>query len=566
VLCFLPLLGGVLLGCHSYDPKLIGERDGGSGGGDPVDSGTAATDAGDGSVFDGADCVPVEEGCEMSCPETCNGQDDDCDGRIDEVDERSQCQLDNAVSVCADNDCLIASCKSGFVDCNGVASDGCESRLDSAAHCGVCGHRCSFPNASSRCDAGTCRLADCESDFSDCDGSLNNGCERSLTTLQDCGACGESCSLANAVTSCETGRCVFARCAAGYGDCNGDAPKLSDGDGCETKLDSPEHCGSCKLKCSGPTPYCSGGRCTSLICDPGRADCDNDNQLCEADLRSLSDCGACGESCGPLSNATVSCATGQCAATCRSGFKDCDATPANGCETSVQTTSNCGQCGEPCGYANATTSCATGTCTLTACTSGYADCNENLGQDGCEQRLNTLAHCGKCNQACGLANAAPSCNSGSCQVASCNSGWGNCDGQANNGCETSLATSNQNCGSCNYSCPSNRTCSGGRCVCTSDANCNSGQTCCNGACVDTRSDEANCGSCGGVCASGSTCCSGACKDLATDFNNCGSCGNGCDSSYENRCASGTCKCANSDSCPLFWRCCSSGCEFGLGGC
>src|SRR4029077_5367056 len=113
---------------------------------------------------------------------------------------------------------------------------------------------------------------------------------------------------------------------------------------------------------------------------------------------SLSNCGSCGESCGPLSNATVTCANGQCAATCHSGFKDCDETPANGCETSVQTTSNCGQCGQLCSYANATTSCATGTCQLTACTSGYADCNGNLEQDGCEQRLNTLQHCGKCAQ------------------------------------------------------------------------------------------------------------------------------------------------------------------------
>jgi hypothetical protein len=561
------LLSGLLSACQSYDPKLIRPWDGGSGGGDPLDAGEgdAATDAAanDGSVDN---CVRLGEGdtCELSCPETCNGQDDDCDGRIDEVDGRSNCKLDHAVSVCAEGECLIAACMSGFVDCNDLASDGCESRLDSVDHCGVCRHSCSYLNASGRCDDGDCELARCNAGFADCDKNAGNGCERSITTVHDCGKCGSTCSLINAVTSCESGSCAFVRCAPGFGDCDDDGFKLGAGDGCETKLDTPEHCGSCDVACSGATPYCSGGRCTAVQCDATHADCDNDNVTCEADLRSLTDCGACGESCGPLSNATVTCATGQCAATCHSGFKDCDGTLSNGCETSVQTASNCGQCGVPCAYANATTSCATGTCTLTACSAGYGDCNSDLPADGCEQRLNTLQHCGSCGQACNLANAAASCSGGSCQVSSCNAGFGNCDGRADNGCETNLTTSQQDCGACNFSCPSNRTCSGGKCICTSNANCGSGQTCCNGACIDTKNDEANCGSCGAVCAAGSTCCNGACKDLATDFDNCGSCGNACNSMYENRCSNGACKCANSDSCPLFWRCCSSGCEFGLG--
>src|SRR6266568_3047747 len=65
-----------------------------------------------------------------------------------------------------------------------------------------------------------------------------------------------------------------------------------------------------------------------------------------------------------------------------------------------------------------------------------------------------------------------------------------------------------------------------------------GEAVCNGVPTDTKTDKANCGSCGHACASTATCtygtcqcpnggtdCNGTCEDLKTDVKNCGKCGN-----------------------------------------
>jgi hypothetical protein len=49
----------------------------------------------------------------------------------------------------------VQSCSAGFGDCNGTATDGCEtSLLTSTANCGACGHSCLFPG--STCSNGFC--------------------------------------------------------------------------------------------------------------------------------------------------------------------------------------------------------------------------------------------------------------------------------------------------------------------------------------------------------------------------------------------------------------------------
>jgi hypothetical protein len=156
----------------------------------------------------------------------------------------------------------------------------------------------------------------------------------------------------------------------------------------------------------------------------------------------------------------------------------------------------------------------------------------------------------------------------------CCAGFGNCDGNVNNGCEANLAIDTSNCGTCGTHCPTTGgtpACVSGTCGFTS---CGAGLTSCGGSCVNVASDRNNCGACGhacpstygtpvctgGVCgysactaASGRTLCGAQCVDEQSDPTNCGACGNLCPVV-----AGGTATCATGA--------CSAACSSGLTGC
>lgn len=209
----------LLTACTAYDSELLQENASVSPSADPGREASSDSGVEHARVIRGVDASTPDcaatgtVACPWSCGETCNGVDDDCDGQVDEVDARSRCVLPGGNSVCAEGACLIASCHADRVDCNNMIEDGCEASLDSLDHCGLCNRRCQLPNASARCTAGECKILACEAGFGNCDGDDTNGCERSLDTLGDCGACAKSCGGPNASASCEQRGAVPGRAA-----------------------------------------------------------------------------------------------------------------------------------------------------------------------------------------------------------------------------------------------------------------------------------------------------------------------------------------------------------------
>jgi cysteine-rich repeat protein len=66
------------------------------------------------------------------------------------------------------------------------------------------------------CVSGACSLSACMQGYGDCDGSLTNGCEAVIGTIQNC-SCGISCTPQNecVTPSCANGACQFTNVIAG---------------------------------------------------------------------------------------------------------------------------------------------------------------------------------------------------------------------------------------------------------------------------------------------------------------------------------------------------------------
>jgi hypothetical protein len=241
---------------------------------------------------------------------------------------------------------------------------------------------------------------------------------------------------------------------------------------------------------------------------------------------------------------------------CPSGTAECDRDPATMCETRIDTILHCGACGRACARrTNANASCGPMGCAY-ACTEGFGDCNMNAG-DGCETRLDTAMNCGACGRAC--SGATPVCNAamGMC-VAACPMGSMTCGA----GSCVNLQTSVGNCGACRNECfvpNSIEACVMGRCAVGSClagfGNCN--MTTADGCEANLNTEARNCGRCGNRCVDAPNgrgeCLAGSCGLIcAANFGNCdGMIANGCETRLtESNAHCGAC----GNACPAGQRC------------
>jgi len=443
--------------------------------------------------------------------------------------ELSICEPAHADGVCVDSQCKIIRCRDGFLDCDHDVETGCEASLDTPENCGACGASCDLNHVA----RSLCQMVD---------GMASCGIDHT---------CGPDAPTPCAENATENG------CEPGFGDCDGMAAN-----GCETSLTTMTDCGGCGMACkpsgTGTEARCATGTCMANGCAEGFADC---GQGCISLANDPAHCGKCNQAC-PSSTASM-CSGGRCTSvTCLAGHADCNGKASDGCETDLGAAGTCGSCDVGCGpYANGSPGCSAGQCSV-SCNMGFADCNKDKS-DGCETDLSNADTCGACGMDCnGLPHVTSAqCAGGQCAQLNCMSGFGDCDGNPANGCEQSLNT-NDHCGSCSGTCnPANATgtCQSGSCAvsaCTGgfdDCDGNPGNGCeasldssahcgrCNNACQGgTSCQNGGCTCSGTSCPSGQTCCGGSCIDASgncypwpcipgttRDKNNCGGCGTQC---------------------------------------
>lgn len=317
---------------------------GGAGGSSSSGSTGTATGGGGGTIFlDGGSDADVDG----DAPNDACGADTENDpkncGFCGNV-----CDLFGAFPTCVNGKCAIDTCAIGHIDLNGIASDGCE-------------YTCSPSNGG---------VEICDNKDNDCDGEIDEDFDLDGDP-QNCGVCGNVCSLLNATATCAVVNgfptCVVDFCDAGFNDLDG-----LDQTGCEYACPVfppvAEVCNDKDDNCDGQvnegnpgggtpcTSTCPNGVCLGE-CTPGTTVCAGASIVCVG--------GA-----GPTIEV------------CDNKDNDCDGVVDDGFDLQNDPL-NCGSCGNVCSLPNAISGCVAGNCVITTCLPGFAS-NDNNAQNGCE--------------------------------------------------------------------------------------------------------------------------------------------------------------------------------------
>lgn len=240
--------------------------------------------------------------------------------------------------------------------------------------------------------------------------ACGDACVDLSTDPRHCGSCEKDCTqLPNVDASavhCTNGTCdAKDACLANHAHCSADV-----NDGCETDLTLPTHCGDCTTACADPTPLCSAGAdgkyaCASGCNAPTPSSCGG---TCVDLTTNPAHCGSCTNACPAPANSVANCAGSKCSSACKTGFADCNAKSADGCEIdTTKDSANCGVCGKAC---TGGTTCVQGAC---VCPAGLTNCGgvckaccpnctgRTCGTDGCGGTCGTCDACSTCDTAFG---------------------------------------------------------------------------------------------------------------------------------------------------------------------
>jgi hypothetical protein len=282
---------------------------------------------------------------------------------------------------------------------------------------------------------------------------------------------------------------------------------------CDPACGAGTHCDNGACVPDGPVDMAAGGGNDLAGCHPGCSGLTphcNPSNHCVGCVKD-GDC-ANGSYCKVVSDAVATCTPG-CMADdrCGNGEKCCNLR----CVDIQNDAANCGGCGMACSGMHQQSKCVAGACAAAACDPGWGDCNKDP-KDGCESNLHADPNnCTGCGAVCDVKNAYSGCADG-CYMTACKWGFDDCNNNGMDGCETAVLSDPKNCGSCGKSCANLPNamagCVNGNCVLSS---CNQGFADCdkdpnNGCEALIATDVKNCGSCGNACAQGLICKQGGC--------------------------------------------------------
>ncbi|MBQ9394928.1 MAG: hypothetical protein IJU23_05365 [Proteobacteria bacterium] len=394
----------------------------------------------------------------------------------------------------------VCICQEGFAHCNGE----CVDPWNSPRYCGAKGN-CSedLPNSpnykgeecSGRriCSKSRC---ECDKDAGYVSIKVNDNEDICVHPSDNdyCGIDGKAQDINSTYEKCRDGKVCredkdnhySCQCPAETFACNFDGKIV-----CTDPNTDAKHCGigdNCKggEDCTLSNKICVNGHC-SKDCPPGQIMCDS-KCISTSEYAVNDDCTACTDEFCPISKPSGEFNYQHCKRefdneldrrekTIKGGYyhcgTSCDA-PSCGVNAECKQSNNGSY---SCQCANSFYENCYGNCLILSekhmtkcegqdkCEAGWGDCDDNIA-NGCETRLdNSADHCGACGNSCSkiATNAfAVTCENSKCKINSCISLYGNCDNNVDNGCETTLISINH-CGVCNNQCNEKYSCDSGEC-------------------------------------------------------------------------------------------------------